>query len=60
MSHVRARLLALSPATTLRRGYAIVQRPDGSVVRAAGEVPPGERLTLRFADDQLTAVSDEQ
>jgi exodeoxyribonuclease VII large subunit len=59
VSHVRARLLALSPATTLRRGYAIVQRPDGSVVRAAAEVPPGERLTLRFADDQLTAVSDE-
>jgi exodeoxyribonuclease VII large subunit len=53
-------LLALSPATTLRRGYAIVQRPDGSVVRAAAEVPRGERLTLRFADDQLTAVSDEQ
>jgi exodeoxyribonuclease VII large subunit len=60
VSHVRARLLALSPATTLRRGYAIVQHPDGSVVRAAGEVPAGERLTLRFADDQLTAVSDEQ
>jgi exodeoxyribonuclease VII large subunit len=60
VSHVRARLLALSPATTLRRGYAIVQRPDGSVVRAAAEVPRGERLTLRFADDQLTAVSDEQ
>ena len=59
VSHVRARLLALSPATTLRRGYAIVQRPDGSVVRAAADVPPGQRLTLRFADDQLTAVSDD-
>jgi len=60
VSHVRARLLALSPATTLRRGYAIVQRPDGSVVRTAAEVPPGERLTLRFADDQLTAVAEDQ
>ena len=59
VSHTRARLLALSPATTLSRGYAIVQRPNGSVVRSAAEVPPGERLTLRFADDQLTAVSDE-
>jgi len=37
-----------------------VQRPDGSVVRSAGQVPPGERLTLRFADDQLTAVSEDQ
>ncbi|MCW2910654.1 MAG: exodeoxyribonuclease large subunit [Actinomycetia bacterium] len=60
VSHVRARLLALSPATTLSRGYAIVQRPDGSVVRSAAQVPAGERLTLRFADDQLTAVSEDQ
>ena len=60
VSHVRARLLALSPATTLRRGYAIVQRPDGSVVRSAAEVQAGERLTLRFAEDQLTAVAEDQ
>jgi exodeoxyribonuclease VII large subunit len=53
-------LLALSPATTLSRGYAIVQRPDGSVVRAAAEVQHGERLALRFADGQLTAVAEDQ
>ena len=58
MAHTRARLLALSPAATLRRGYAIVQRPDGKVVRAAAGIPPGERLTLRFAEDQLTAVTE--
>jgi exodeoxyribonuclease VII large subunit len=58
VAHTRARLLALSPATTLRRGYAIVQRPDGAVVRAAAGIPPGERLTLRFAEDQLTAVTE--
>jgi exodeoxyribonuclease VII large subunit len=53
IAHTRARLLALSPAATLRRGYAIVQRTDAAVVRAASEVSPGERLTVRFADDQL-------
>jgi exodeoxyribonuclease VII large subunit len=60
VAHTRARLLALSPASTLRRGYAIVQhRGDGvdgvdGVVRSAAEVEPGETLTVRFAADQLT------
>jgi exodeoxyribonuclease VII large subunit len=53
LSHVRARLLALSPASTLRRGYAIVQRADDGVVRSATEVSPSETLTVRFETDQL-------
>jgi exodeoxyribonuclease VII large subunit len=58
ISHLRARLLALAPSATLRRGYAIVQRPDGAVVRQAAGVAPGERLTLRFADDQLAVRAE--
>src|SRR5215475_5375847 len=54
IAHTRARLLALSLVATLRRGYAIVQHADSAVVRAASEVSPGERLTVRFAEDQLT------
>ena len=54
VAHTRARLLALSPASTLRRGYAIVQHRDDGVVRGAAEVKPGELLTVRFAEDQLT------
>jgi len=54
VAHTRARLLALSPASTLRRGYAIVQHADDGVVRSAAEVDPGEMLTVRFAADQLT------
>jgi exodeoxyribonuclease VII large subunit len=54
VTHTRARLLALSPASTLRRGYAIVQHHNDGVVRGAGEVKPGELLTVRFAEDQLT------
>jgi len=50
--HTRARLIALSPASTLRRGYAIVQREDAHVVRSAGELSVGQLLTLRFPDDQ--------
>ena len=59
MGHLRARLLALSPAATLRRGYAIVQRHDGGVVRRASDVTAGERLTVRLADDQLTVTASE-
>jgi exodeoxyribonuclease VII large subunit len=35
LGHLRARLLALAPAATLERGYAIVQRDGGGVVRRA-------------------------
>jgi exodeoxyribonuclease VII large subunit len=59
LEHTRARLLTLSPAETLRRGYAIVQQADGSVVRAAAQVTGGERLTVRFTDDQLTVTADQ-
>jgi exodeoxyribonuclease VII large subunit len=60
MSHLRARLLALSPAATLRRGYAIVQRHDGAVVRRAAEVTAGERLTVRFSGDVLPVTAEPQ
>lgn len=59
VGHIRARLVALSPAATLRRGYAIVQRADDSVVLAAAAVQPGEQLTVRFAGDQLHVTADE-
>ena len=60
VSHTRARLLALSPAATLRRGYAIVQHDDSSVVRSAAEVARDEKLIVRFADDQLKVTADQQ
>jgi exodeoxyribonuclease VII large subunit len=58
IAHTRARLHALSPAATLQRGYAIVQHADSAVVRAASEISPDERLTVRFAADQLTVRAD--
>jgi exodeoxyribonuclease VII large subunit len=58
LEHTRARLLTLSPASTLRRGYAIVQRRDASVVRTAAQVEGGESLTVRFAEDQLSVTVD--
>ena len=58
VGHLSGRLLALSPAATLRRGYAVVQSRDGRVVRRAAEVTAGERLMVRFAEDQLTVTAD--
>ncbi|MFI7541044.1 exodeoxyribonuclease VII large subunit [Actinoplanes sp. NPDC049599] len=56
LRHTLARLRALSPRATLERGYAIVQRAeDGHVVRAAGEVAPGDILRVRLADGELRA-----
>jgi exodeoxyribonuclease VII large subunit len=57
LGHIRARLIALSPAATLRRGYAIVQRTDASVVLSASDVATGDPLTVRFADDELQVTA---
>jgi exodeoxyribonuclease VII large subunit len=56
LAHTRARVRALSPAATLARGYAVVQRADGAVVRSPGEVAPGDRLRLRLAEGELAAA----
>jgi exodeoxyribonuclease VII large subunit len=58
VGHIQSRLLALSPAATLRRGYAIVQSLDGRVVRRATDVAAGEALVVRFADDQLRVTAE--
>jgi exodeoxyribonuclease VII large subunit len=60
IAHMNARLLALSPAATLRRGYVIAQNADGGVVRSAAEVSPGEELLLRFAEDELIVTADNE
>ncbi|OIK26386.1 exodeoxyribonuclease VII large subunit [Streptomyces malaysiense] len=54
LAHTHARVVALSPAATLKRGYAVLQRSDGHVVRAAGEVSEGEALRARVADGEFT------
>ncbi|MGI5154590.1 exodeoxyribonuclease VII large subunit [Microbispora sp. CA-102843] len=59
LEHLRARLVALSPAATLERGYAIAQRPSGEVVRLAGDVKPGDELTIRFSDDRVTVTAQD-
>ena len=52
LTHTRARVRALSPAATLERGYAVVRRPDGTVVRSAGHLDDGDGVLLRFHDGE--------
>ncbi|MEU3946326.1 exodeoxyribonuclease VII large subunit [Streptomyces sp. NPDC029526] len=54
VTHTHARVVALSPAATLRRGYAVLQRPDGHAVRAPDEVAPGEELRARVSEGEFT------
>lgn len=55
-ARLAAALDAMSPLKVLGRGYAIAQREDGSVVRFAGEVGPGERLALRVSDGTIGVI----
>ncbi|SDJ91241.1 Exodeoxyribonuclease VII large subunit [Cryobacterium psychrotolerans] len=54
---LRSQLRALSPQGTLDRGYAIVQLPDGHVVRAPDQAPGGTELRITLARGSLRAVS---
>jgi exodeoxyribonuclease VII large subunit len=54
-----ARMLeSLSHKSVLARGFVMVHREDGSLVRAAKELSPGDAVELTFADDKQKAVID--
>ncbi len=46
-------LEAVSPLATVARGYAIVTRADGSVVRSIAQVESGDAVQARLADGEL-------
>ena len=57
VAELAGRLESLSPLGVLTRGYAIVRRVrDGAIVRAAGDVEPGERVSLRVAEAEIEAA----
>jgi exodeoxyribonuclease VII large subunit len=53
---LRAQVAALSPQATLDRGYAVLQRADGSVARDAEELSAGEKVTGRLARGRVAMV----
>ena len=55
-----ASLDALSPLKVLGRGYALAQTTDGTVLRSAGQVEPGETVHLRLAEGGLVCQVKEK
>jgi len=60
LSSGRRQLEALAPARVLERGYAVVRRADGTVVRRAADLVVGDALGVQLAaggvDVQVEAV----
>jgi exodeoxyribonuclease VII large subunit len=61
LEHTRARIRTLSPAATLDRGYAVVQRRDGLIVRQPADVAVGDELRIQLARGEISVtVSDSE
>ena len=56
LTQVIARIRALSPQSTLERGYAVVQMSDGKIVRDSKELKIGDLVRLRLAKGERAAT----
>jgi exodeoxyribonuclease VII large subunit len=54
IAHRLARVRTLSPLATLKRGYAVLQTSDGSVITDAAAVTEGDLVDARLAAGQLS------
>jgi exodeoxyribonuclease VII large subunit len=52
-------LAALSPVRVLERGFAVVRRTDGTVVRSAGQLTAGDAVDIQLAQGRLAALVQE-
>ena len=58
LARLAGRLDALSPLKVLARGSALASREDGTVIRAAGELAPGEPIRLRLGQGSARCTVD--
>ena len=59
--HLAAALDAMSPLKVLARGYAIVQRQDGAVLKSCDAAARGDSVSIRLQDGTVyAAVTDVQ
>jgi exodeoxyribonuclease VII large subunit len=61
-THIRGlndRLGAANPTSILNRGYAIVQRLDGEVVRTIQQTRPGEEIDITVSNGQILARTEQ-
>ena len=55
LEQLKAKLELLSPYSVLDRGYSLTTAADGSVVRDAANLKPGDLLTTRLAKGEVTS-----
>jgi exodeoxyribonuclease VII large subunit len=58
LDHARARVRALSPRETLRRGYAVVQDADGHVLTSTEQTAVGQHVTARLFSGHVALTVD--
>jgi exodeoxyribonuclease VII large subunit len=56
LKQIKARVRALSPQSTLDRGYSVVQLADGQIVTDPKKVKTGDELRLRLAKGETKAT----
>jgi exodeoxyribonuclease VII large subunit len=59
LGHQLARVRALSPLATLRRGYAVLSDADGRLFSSVEDVVTGRPVTIRVADGRIAATVDD-
>jgi exodeoxyribonuclease VII large subunit len=57
VAHIAARVRTLSPQATLDRGYSVVQKSDGVIVKDPAELSAGEEIRLRLAKGVALATA---
>ena len=57
LTGLEQRLFTLNPLQVLQRGYAILSNMDGSPIHSVHQVQPGDALTARMIDGELTLTT---
>jgi exodeoxyribonuclease VII large subunit len=57
VTHISARVRTLSPQATLDRGYSVVQKGDGVIVKDPASLAPGEKIQIRMAKGVALATA---
>ena len=55
--HQVARIRALSPLATLRRGYAVLSDSEGQALSSVATLEPGQDIHIRVADGRIGATT---
>ena len=56
LKQIKARVRALSPQSTLDRGYSVVQLADGQILTDSKKVKAGDELRVRLAKGETKAT----